>query len=66
MAKNHTDRLREALDSEDEELIRKAIEEKSIALGRRHHAVMYVNKSQKRKIFLQLRTTLCTRKATNL
>ena len=30
-----------ALDSEDEELIQKAIEDKSTAHGRRHDAVMY-------------------------
>lgn len=43
-----------ALDSEDEELIRKAIEDKSTAHGRRHDAVMYVNHRVKKKDFLTI------------
>ena len=43
-----------ALDSEDEELIRKAIEDKSTTHGRRHDAVMYTNHRVKKKDFLTI------------
>ena len=41
-----------ALDSEDEEFIQKAIEDKSTSHGRRHDAVGYVNHPVKKKDFL--------------
>ena len=47
------------LDSKDEELIQKAIKDKSTAHGRHHD-------ESKRKIFLQLQSTLCTREVKNL
>ena len=43
-----------ALDSEDEEFIQKAIEDKSTAHGRRHDAVLYVNYRVKKKDFLSI------------
>ena len=38
-----------ALDNEDEELIQKAIEDKSTAHGRRHDAMLYVNHRVKKR-----------------
>ena len=43
-----------ALDSEDEEFIQKAIEDKSTAHGRRHDAVLYLNHRIKKKDFLSI------------
>lgn len=43
-----------ALDSEDEEFIQKAIEDKSTAHGRRHDSVLHVNYRVKKKDFLSI------------
>lgn len=42
------------MDSDDEEYIKRAIEEKSTAHGRRHDAVLYTNKRVKKKDFLSI------------
>ncbi|CAH3184731.1 unnamed protein product [Porites lobata] len=42
------------LDSDDEEYIKRAIEDKSTAHGRRHDSVLYTNKRVKKKNFLSI------------
>ena len=43
-----------ALETEDEEFIQKAIEDKSTTHGRRHDAVLYLNHRVKKKDFLPI------------
>jgi hypothetical protein len=43
-----------ALDSEDEEFIQKAIEDKSTVHGRPHDSVLYLNHRVKKKDFLSI------------